>query len=84
LPDLAKDKLLLNASGQAFYNTSPLELGKLGENHVGDNLDAYVRAFSKDAREVFEHFNFEASITLLEDMTCFIKYLVPCDGRPVT
>jgi hypothetical protein len=24
-------------------------------------------AFSKDAREVFEHFNFEASITLLED-----------------
>ncbi|WP_242628080.1 type I restriction-modification system subunit M N-terminal domain-containing protein [Klebsiella pneumoniae] len=27
LPDLARDKLLLNASGQAFYNTSPLELG---------------------------------------------------------
>lgn len=73
LPDLAKDKLLLNASGQAFYNTSPLELGKLGENHVGDNLDAYVRAFSKDAREVFEHFNFEASITLLEDADLLYK-----------
>lgn len=73
LPDLARDKLLLNASGQAFYNTSPLELGKLGENHVGDNLDAYVRAFSKDAREVFEHFNFEASITLLEDADLLYK-----------
>ncbi|HFZ1610172.1 TPA: N-6 DNA methylase [Raoultella planticola] len=73
LPDLAKDKLLLNASGQAFYNTSPLELGKLGENYVGDNLDAYVRAFSKDAREVFEHFNFEASITLLEDADLLYK-----------
>ncbi len=73
LPDLARDKLLLNASGQAFYNTSPLELGKLGENHIGDNLDAYVRAFSKDAREVFEHFNFEASITLLEDADLLYK-----------
>lgn len=73
LPDLARDKLLLNASGQAFYNTSPLELNKLGENHVGDNLDAYVRAFSKDAREVFEHFNFEASITLLEDADLLYK-----------
>lgn len=73
LPDLARDKLLLNASGQAFYNTSPLELGKLGENHVGDNLDAYVRAFSKDAREVFEHFNFDASITLLEDADLLYK-----------
>ena len=73
LPDLARNKLLLNASGQAFYNTSPLELGKLGENYVGDNLDAYVRAFSKDAREVFEHFNFEASITLLEDADLLYK-----------
>ncbi|HEE9874035.1 TPA: SAM-dependent DNA methyltransferase [Citrobacter braakii] len=73
LPDLARDKLLLNASGQAFYNTSPLELGKLGENHVGDNLDAYVRAFSKDAREVFEHFSFDASITLLEDADLLYK-----------
>ncbi|QIG35520.1 SAM-dependent DNA methyltransferase [Leclercia adecarboxylata] len=73
LPEIAKDKLLLNASGQAFYNTSPLELGKLGENHVGDNLDAYVRAFSKDAREVFEHFSFEASITLLEDADLLYK-----------
>lgn len=73
LPEIARDKLLLNASGQAFYNTSPLELGKLGENHVGDNLDAYVRAFSKDAREVFEHFSFDGSITLLEDADLLYK-----------
>jgi type I restriction enzyme M protein len=32
-----------------------------------------VRAFSKDAREVFEHFNFEASITLLEDADLLYK-----------
>ncbi|MFS2221024.1 type I restriction-modification system subunit M [Pantoea sp. B65] len=73
LPDIAKEKLLLNAAGQAFYNSSPLELGKLGETHVGDNLDAYVRAFSKDAREIFEHFGFDSSITLLEDADLLYK-----------
>ncbi|MFM5313153.1 N-6 DNA methylase [Aeromonas caviae] len=73
MPELAKEKLLLNASGHAFYNSSPLELAKLGETHVGDNLDAYVRAFSKDAREIFEHFNFDASITLLEDADLLYK-----------
>ena len=73
LPDVARDKLLLNAAGQSFYNTSRLTLDSLGENHIGDNLDAYVRAFSKDAREVFEHFNFEASIGLLEDANLLYK-----------
>ncbi len=73
MPELAKEKLLLNASGHAFYNSSPLELAKLGETHVGDNLDAYVRAFSKDAREIFEHFNFDASINLLEDADLLYK-----------
>ncbi|MDH0316807.1 MULTISPECIES: type I restriction-modification system subunit M [Aeromonas] len=73
LPDVARDKLLLNAAGQSFYNTSKLTLDSLGENHIGDNLDAYVRAFSKDAREVFEHFNFEASIGLLEDANLLYK-----------
>lgn len=73
MPELAKEKLLLNSSGHAFYNSSPLELAKLGETHVGDNLDAYVRAFSKDAREIFEHFNFDASINLLEDADLLYK-----------
>ena len=73
LPEIARDKLLLSAAGQSFYNTSQLTLDSLGENHIGDNLDAYVRAFSTDAREVFEHFNFEASIGLLEDANLLYK-----------
>ncbi|RQX21675.1 SAM-dependent DNA methyltransferase [Aeromonas caviae] len=73
LPEIARDKLLLSAAGQSFYNTSKLTLDSLGENHIGDNLDAYVRAFSTDAREVFEHFNFEASIGLLEDANLLYK-----------
>lgn len=73
LAEVARDKLLLNAAGQSFYNTSQLTLDSLGENHIGDNLDAYVRAFSTDAREVFEHFNFAASIGLLEDANLLYK-----------
>ncbi len=73
LPEVARDKLLLSAAGQSFYNTSQLTLDSLGENQIGDNLDAYVRAFSTDAREVFEHFNFEASIGLLEDANLLYK-----------
>ncbi|MDF5223206.1 type I restriction-modification system subunit M N-terminal domain-containing protein, partial [Vibrio parahaemolyticus] len=73
LPEVARDKLLLSAAGQSFYNTTKLTLDSLGENQIGDNLDAYVRAFSTDAREVFEHFNFEASIGLLEDANLLYK-----------
>ena len=73
MPETAKDKLLLNTSGQSFYNTSPLSLSLLGENHVGDNLDAYVRAFSRDAFEIFEHFNFDATINQLEDADLLYK-----------
>ena len=43
LPEVARDKLLLSAAGQSFYNTSKLTLDSLGENQIGDNLDAYVR-----------------------------------------
>ena len=67
LPENAREKLLLNAAGQNFYNASPLNLNRLGENNTGDNLDAYVRAFSTDAREIFEHFNFVNTIYGLDD-----------------
>lgn len=73
MPEAAKEKLLLNTSGQSFYNTSRLSLSLLGENHVGDNLDAYVRAFSRDAFEIFEHFNFDGTINLLEDADLLYK-----------
>ncbi|GAA0683288.1 hypothetical protein GCM10009104_05480 [Marinobacterium maritimum] len=67
MPDEARHKVLLNASGQAFYNTSQLDLAHLGETHIFDNLDSYVRAFSKEAREIFEHFNFESSLGKLDE-----------------
>ncbi|MCX4048800.1 class I SAM-dependent DNA methyltransferase [Aeromonas caviae] len=73
LPELARHKLLLNAAEQSFYNTAKLTLDNLGEKQIGDNLDAYVRGFSREAFEVFEHFNFAASIDLLEDADLLYK-----------
>lgn len=73
LPELARHKLLLNAAGLSFYNTAKLTLDNLGEKQIGDNLDAYVRGFSREAFEVFEHFNFAASIDLLEDADLLYK-----------
>lgn len=73
MPEAARHKLLLNAAGQAFYNTSRLDLSKLGETQTLDNLDSYVRAFSTDAREIFEHFGFEASLARLADADLLYK-----------
>lgn len=53
-----QDALLLKASQQQFYNTSPLTLGTLSDTQTMDDLERYVQAFSPRAREIFDHFNF--------------------------
>lgn len=73
MPEEARNKLLLNAAGQSFYNTSKLDLSKLGETHILDNLDSYVRAFSADAREIFEYFSFDTSMAKLADADLLYK-----------
>lgn len=73
MPEQAREKILLNAARQSFYNTSQLDLSKLGETHILDNLDTYVRAFSSDAREIFEYFSFESSMAKLADADLLYK-----------
>ena len=59
LPEEGQEKLLLRATGGlSFFNTSKLDLSKLSTTGIKDDLDSYVQGFSKDAREIFEHFNF--------------------------
>lgn len=65
-PDAA-DKILLNTAGLSFYNTSPMDLDKLGETQVLDNLETYVQSFSPAAREIFEHFRFVEFLEKLND-----------------
>ena len=73
LPEEAKEKYLLRASGLTFFNTSPMDLGKMGQNDIKANLENYVQSFSADAREIFEHFKFSEFVGLLEDANLLYK-----------
>ncbi len=69
----AREKFLLKAAGQAFYNTSPMDLSKLGSADIKSNLTTYVDSFSKDAREIFEHFRFDEFIGKLDEANLLFK-----------
>ena len=73
LDENAADAILRHASGQQFYNTSPLDLSKLGETQPRLNLERYIRSFSYDAREIFEHFKFYEFIQQLDDANLLYK-----------
>lgn len=65
-PDSVREMFLLRAAGQQFFNGSPLTLGTLSDTQTASDLMSYVQAFSKDAREIFEHFHFEDFVQQLE------------------
>ncbi len=74
LPEEAMEKLLLRATdGLAFFNVSKMDLSKLGESGIKDNLESYLQDFSKDAREIFEHFKFSEFIGELADANLLYK-----------
>lgn len=74
LPEEGREKMLLRATqGLSFFNTSPMDLGKMGQNDIRANLENYVLCFSKDAREIFEHFNFSEFVGLLDDANLLFK-----------
>lgn len=67
---------LLRKSGQHFYNTSPLDLKKLmgDQSNIGENLRAYINAFSPEVRDIFEHFDFATHVDRLSKAN--LLYLV--------
>ncbi|WP_036254517.1 class I SAM-dependent DNA methyltransferase [Methylobacter sp. BBA5.1] len=74
LPEEAQEKLLLRATGGlSFFNTSKMDLSKLGESSIKNNLESYIQGFSKDAREIFEHFKFAEFIGQLNDSNLLYK-----------
>ena len=64
---LNPEPFLLRKAGQLFYNTSPLDLKKLmgDQDHIGENLRAYMQAFSPAVRDIFESFEFHLQIDRL-------------------
>lgn len=74
LPEEAKEKMLLKATGGlSFFNTFELNLARLGQKDIRANLSSYIQSFSKDVREIFEHFKFEEFIGLLDDANLLYK-----------
>ena len=61
------EPFLLKKSGQSFYNTSPLDLKKVvgDQDHIGENLRAYLQGFSPSVRDIFERFEFHTQIDRL-------------------
>lgn len=64
---LNPEPFLLKASGQLFFNTSPLDMKKLmgDQDHIRENLFAYIQAFSPAARDIFECFDFHTQVDRL-------------------
>ncbi len=64
---LNPEPFLLRKSGQFFYNTSIFDLKTLmgDQDHIGENLRAYLQAFSPAVRDIFESFEFHAQIDKL-------------------
>ena len=73
LPEEAQEKFIIRASKRPFYNISPMNLSKMGQSDIKDNLNTYVQSFSKDAREIFEHFKFEEFVGQLADANLLYK-----------
>jgi type I restriction enzyme M protein len=73
LPEEAYEKLMLRATDEKFFNISPMDLSKLGESGIKDNLETYIQSFSKDAREIFEYFKFPEFIGQLNDANLLYK-----------
>jgi type I restriction enzyme M protein len=63
------DDLLRKASGYAFYNTSLYTFERLVDDpgNIAHNLRTYIQSFSPNMREVIEKFDFDNTITKLDD-----------------
>jgi len=64
---LNPEPFLLRVAQQGFYNTDPLDLGKLmgDQDNIRANLARYVEGFSPAVRDIFEQFDFLAQIDRL-------------------
>lgn len=70
------EPFLTKAAGQSFYNTSPLDLKKLlgDQDHIAENLRAYIAAFAPSVRDIFERFEFHTQVDKLDKTN--LLYLV--------
>ena len=75
LQDLHKQ--LRAASGFAFYNTSKFDFDRLSDDapDLANNLRKYIAGFSDNMREVVEKFDFDNTISKLDEAGLLFKVL---------
>ena len=63
------ERVVMKKLGISFLNTSPFTFVKLkgDPNNIASNLTSYIKGFSREAREIFEHFHFEKEIAKLDE-----------------
>lgn len=63
------DKMLTPVSGYPFFNTSKFSLTNIAEtpDDVRDNLEAMINGFSQNVRDIFEKFEFSATLDKLAE-----------------
>lgn len=68
LAEEAREQVLTRVSKQNFFNTSNYDFNKLlsDSDNIADNLRDYIRGFSKVARDIMDHFDFDRQIEKLE------------------
>ena len=68
-PDTIREQLLESAAGRPFYNVSKLDFDSLlnDSNLLAENLNAYIRGFSTNVREVIERFGFVDHIARMDE-----------------
>ena len=72
-PEIVRERYLIQAAKEPFYNTTVIRLATLGENDTLDNITSYVQAFSKDAREIFDYFRFTEFLDTLNEVNLLYK-----------
>ena len=67
-PEALRNRMLLKASGETFFNTSKLDFTAMLDdpNNAAANLSGYVHGFSKNVRDIMEKFRFEEQLARLD------------------
>ena len=76
-PERVVRRLLEMVTGRPFYNLSKLDFAKLlnDPDRLAQNLISYINEYSKNVREIIEHFNFEEQVHRMQEKDLLYKVI---------
>ena len=77
-----RQQLLEQAAGLSFYNTSRLDFDRLLDdpNQIAQNLNAYIRDFSDNVREIMERFAFDEQAARMDEKGLLFQVIQEFSG----